>query len=155
MRIREFIWPQDRIDHIARHGVTPEEVEEACFGRALVQRAVLSGRESGILYPRPRDSRASPVLRRDPAPGWEGLPGHGAAHDGLREAWLQALEGIMKSPKLPQTDSIQELADFWDTHDLADFEEELEEVAEPVFESRDHRRTPSGARRGGGRQTDG
>ena len=39
----------------------------------------------------------------------------------------------MKSPKLPQTDSIQELAQFWDTHDLADFEQELEEVAEPVF----------------------
>jgi predicted phosphatase len=40
----------------------------------------------------------------------------------------------MKSPKLPQTDSIQELAHFWDAHDLADFEEELEEVVEPVFE---------------------
>ena len=39
----------------------------------------------------------------------------------------------MKSPKLPQTDSIQELAEFWDTHDLADFEPELEEVGEPVF----------------------
>ncbi len=36
--------------------------------------------------------------------------------------------------KLPQIDSIQELARFWDTHDLADFEEELEEVGEPVFE---------------------
>ena len=46
----------------------------------------------------------------------------------------------MKSEKLPQTDSIQELAKFWDTHDLADLEEELEEVAEPVFE-RDMRLT--------------
>jgi hypothetical protein len=36
--------------------------------------------------------------------------------------------------KIPQTDSIQELARFWDTHDLTDFEDELEEVAEPVFE---------------------
>jgi predicted DNA binding CopG/RHH family protein len=35
---------------------------------------------------------------------------------------------------IPQTDSIQELARFWDTHDLTDFEDELEEVAEPVFE---------------------
>jgi glutamine synthetase adenylyltransferase len=40
----------------------------------------------------------------------------------------------MKSQKLPQTDSIQELAQFWDTHDLTEFEEELEEVAQPVFE---------------------
>jgi len=39
----------------------------------------------------------------------------------------------MKKSKLPRTDSIQELADFWDSHDLSDFEEELEEVAEPVF----------------------
>src|SRR5439155_22786812 len=81
----------------------------------------------------PDGCRTISVLRRDPAPGWEGLLGHGAAHDGPREASLQAVEGIMKSPKLPQTDSIQELAQFWDTHDLADFEQELEEVAEPVF----------------------
>jgi hypothetical protein len=39
----------------------------------------------------------------------------------------------MKKPKLPQTDSVRELADFWDTHDLTDFEVELEEVPEPAF----------------------
>lgn len=39
----------------------------------------------------------------------------------------------MKKPKLPKTDSVQELAEFWDTHDLTDFEDELEEVDEPVF----------------------
>ena len=39
----------------------------------------------------------------------------------------------MTKPKLPKTDSIQELAEFWDTHDLIDFEDELEEVTEPVF----------------------
>lgn len=37
--------------------------------------------------------------------------------------------------QLPKTDSIQELAQFWDQHDLTDFEEELEEITEPVFES--------------------
>ena len=40
----------------------------------------------------------------------------------------------MNRRKIPQTDSIQELAHFWDTHDLTDFEAELEEVSEPVFE---------------------
>lgn len=40
----------------------------------------------------------------------------------------------MSTPRLPQTDSIQELAKFWDTHDLTDFENELEEVGEWVFE---------------------
>jgi len=41
----------------------------------------------------------------------------------------------MKNQQLPQTDSIQELAQFWDTHDLTDFENDLEEVSTPVFAS--------------------
>jgi hypothetical protein len=36
--------------------------------------------------------------------------------------------------KIPQIDSIEELAKFWDTHDITDFEDELEEVEEPVFD---------------------
>ena len=39
----------------------------------------------------------------------------------------------MKIERLPQTDSIQELAKFWDTHDLTDFENDLEEVTDPAF----------------------
>ena len=35
--------------------------------------------------------------------------------------------------KVPVTDSIRELAEFWDSHDLTAFEDELEEVATPVF----------------------
>jgi cystathionine gamma-lyase len=42
----------------------------------------------------------------------------------------------MKRPKIPKTDSIQELAEFWDAHDLTDFEDELEEVPERVFQTR-------------------
>ena len=41
-------------------------------------------------------------------------------------------EPVTKS-RLPTTDSIKKLAAFWDSHDLTDFEDELEEVAEPVF----------------------
>jgi predicted DNA binding CopG/RHH family protein len=40
----------------------------------------------------------------------------------------------MNPTKLPKTDSIQELAQFWDTHDVTDFEDELEEVTGRVFE---------------------
>ena len=40
----------------------------------------------------------------------------------------------MSTSRLPKTDSIQELADFWDTHDVTEFEDELEEVGERVFE---------------------
>jgi len=35
--------------------------------------------------------------------------------------------------QLPKTDSIKELAHFWDNHDITDYEELLEEVIEPVF----------------------
>ena len=42
----------------------------------------------------------------------------------------------MSRPKIPHIDSLEELARFWDTHDLTDFEDELEEVREPVFERR-------------------
>jgi hypothetical protein len=44
------------------------------------------------------------------------------------------MEEPMNTPNIPQTDSIEELARFWDCHDVTDFEEQLEEVAEPVFE---------------------
>jgi uncharacterized DUF497 family protein len=43
MKIGEFVWPKDRVDHIAGHGVTPEEVEEICFGKAYVRRARSEG----------------------------------------------------------------------------------------------------------------
>jgi len=39
----------------------------------------------------------------------------------------------MSKQPIPQTDSIQELAEFWDTHDVTDYEDELEEILEPVF----------------------
>lgn len=44
MKIRKFVWPKDRVDHIAGHGLTPEEVEEVCFGtEAFVRRARSQG----------------------------------------------------------------------------------------------------------------
>lgn len=45
----------------------------------------------------------------------------------------------MNIEKIPQTDSIQELAQFWDTHDLTDFEAQLEAVTEPIFDNATHR----------------
>lgn len=49
MRIERFIWQSDRIEHIARHSVTPQEVEEACFGNPLVQRGKSDG-ENPVYY---------------------------------------------------------------------------------------------------------
>jgi hypothetical protein len=44
------------------------------------------------------------------------------------------MEEPMNTSRLPRTDSIQELASFRDTHDVTEFDEELEDVSERVFE---------------------
>jgi len=43
LQIDEILWPDDRVEHLGRHGVAPPEVEEVCFGRALVLRARSEG----------------------------------------------------------------------------------------------------------------
>ena len=42
----------------------------------------------------------------------------------------------MTSQRIPKTDSIDELSKFWDSHDLTDFDDQLEEVRVPVFARR-------------------
>jgi len=37
--------------------------------------------------------------------------------------------------KIPDFRTLKEMAEFWDTHDVTDFEDELEEVREPVFKN--------------------
>ncbi len=44
MRIYALLWPDERIDHIARHNVTSEEFEDICFGDSLVLRTKAEGR---------------------------------------------------------------------------------------------------------------
>ena len=43
------------------------------------------------------------------------------------------MEKTIKRQSLPDTDSVEELARFWDNHDLTDFGDDLQEVSEPVF----------------------
>ena len=49
MKIHELVWPADRVEHIARHGIAPDEVDEVCFGRSLVLRAKSQG-ENPVYY---------------------------------------------------------------------------------------------------------
>jgi len=49
VRIHEFVWAKDRIDHVSRHGVRAEEVEQACMAPSLVQRAKSEG-ENPVYY---------------------------------------------------------------------------------------------------------
>ncbi|MGI9862073.1 BrnT family toxin [Moorella naiadis] len=36
MLITRLVWNEEIIEHIAKHDVTPEEVEEVCFGQPLI-----------------------------------------------------------------------------------------------------------------------
>jgi len=74
MRIGELLWPQDRIDHIARHGITTDEVEEVCFGRPLVQRAKSQGQNPVYYILGQTDAGRSLFCVAIRFPGGRGLP---------------------------------------------------------------------------------
>jgi hypothetical protein len=61
------------------------------------------------------------------------LPGDGPTDDGQGKTAVSQMAKALKTPKLPRTSAVKKRARFWDTHDLTDFETELEEVTEPVF----------------------
>lgn len=55
MKIEELEWDDWNIEHITKHGVTPQEVEDVCFGFHISQRVgerryVLSGQSSAGKY---------------------------------------------------------------------------------------------------------
>jgi hypothetical protein len=62
--------------------------------------------------------------------------------DGLREikrgevGRVSVRNSVNESLDLPPTDSIEELARFWDSHEVTEFEDQLEEVSEQVFQSK-------------------
>jgi uncharacterized DUF497 family protein len=39
MFIRDLNWDEENLDHIAAHTVEPDEVEDVCYGSALIERA--------------------------------------------------------------------------------------------------------------------
>ena len=47
MRIHEIVWTQDRVDHIARHHVVPDEVEELWESKIYLVRS-RSGRYQAL-----------------------------------------------------------------------------------------------------------
>lgn len=55
MNIGDLVWNDENIEHIARHNVTPEEVEDVCYGLHLSEktsggRYILSGQSSAGRY---------------------------------------------------------------------------------------------------------
>ena len=75
MKIGEIVWDADTVGHIARHGVSPEEVEEACFdgkphifrtrlGRYIALGQTGAGRYLTIVFEYPGHTRAKVVTAR-------------------------------------------------------------------------------------------
>ncbi|HAG09606.1 MAG TPA: hypothetical protein DCK87_08625 [Desulfotomaculum sp.] len=50
MQISQLVWNEDIIEHITRHNVTPEEVEEVCFGNPLILKSKQSTKGLNTLY---------------------------------------------------------------------------------------------------------
>lgn len=87
--------------------------------------------------PRLRADLGGPLsLLRDARIPWgNGFSGYSQTYDEEGKGPFRPMEKrTMSGYKLPTTDSIEELARFWDTHDLTDFEDQLEEVDAVVFE---------------------
>lgn len=54
--VKRLIWETSNIEHISRHDVTQEEVEQACHGSLLVKdarsgRVMIFGPQEGVWYP--------------------------------------------------------------------------------------------------------
>ena len=75
MLIDELIWPADRVDHIARHGIEPEEVEEVFAGDHKVRRTrqqryialgeTLDGRLAFVVFRRLSGGLVKVITARD------------------------------------------------------------------------------------------
>lgn len=50
MSISQLVWNEEIIEHIARHDVTPEEVEEVCFSGPLILRSKQAAKGNNPLY---------------------------------------------------------------------------------------------------------
>ena len=74
MPIAQFLWPEDRVEHIAKHGVTPEEFEQVCFGRALILRAKARGANPVYYVLGETDSRRHLFCVVIEFPGGKGYP---------------------------------------------------------------------------------
>ncbi|WP_276623931.1 CopG family antitoxin [Syntrophomonas wolfei] len=122
MRVNRFEWDSINIEHIARHGVVPEEVEEVFIGRHLVKKLrmgrylVLGQSEEGrclfVIYD-VKENRIRIAIARD-------------MED--KERRLYRREGGLKmKKKLPAFKSENEETLFLENNSVADYWDTLED----------------------------
>jgi predicted DNA binding CopG/RHH family protein len=103
--------------------------------------------ESGLLRPRANSVRSAPLLCCYRVPQRQRISCHRTSDDGERKTAIQPMAKAMKSRRIPESDSVEELARFWDTHDLTDFEDLLENVPTEVFKRKSETVIPIRLRR--------
>jgi predicted DNA binding CopG/RHH family protein len=118
VRIEVLIWNARNVEHIGRHGVHPDEVDE-------ILRGGLSYREDafGTLSFNGAFSRR-PISGGNPggAGGWKRIRDYGTRYDEDRktEVFQTPMKKIKPVPKqIPHFASFEEEARFWDSHDLS------------------------------------
>jgi predicted DNA binding CopG/RHH family protein len=122
--VRRLRWDAWNIGHIARHEVTPDEIEQMCRGETLTSETyrdrlrligpvdagrmltvILAPDGNGVYLRRycsaGQPERATKIHRRD----------------------ARSRMTTRKSRTIPEFKTIQEEAEFWDKHDTADFED--------------------------------
>lgn len=118
MRITDCEWDDANIAHIARHSLSPMEVEEV-FGHEFI--VYKSRRDRYVAYGRTGEGRYLLVIFR--------YLGRGEARViTAREMTEQKLRYLKSVDEIPQFASEEEEAQFWDTHSPLEILDQLEEV---------------------------
>ena len=121
MRIADIIWRPEVIDKLAwKHGVFAEEVDQVLFGQPLfrrLQKGHVPGEHLYAAYGQTESGRYLAVFfiyKRS---------GEALILTAQRAIWKVVSEGPMSEDKgrIPEFSSYEEMADFWDTHSLADY----------------------------------
>jgi hypothetical protein len=124
--VRRLHWDAWNLDHIARHDVRPDEVLEVCVGD-IIASETYAGRLR--LIGRTASGRMLTVIL---APEGEGVYYAVTARPGAVRNGGYSGRGTFRmaanKKAIPQFKNLQEKAEFWDTHDTADFEEEFKPV---------------------------
>jgi len=68
VRVIDLEWDEDNEEHVARHGVQPDEVENVCFGRHWAIRS--SGRNKLALFGQTAGGRYLLVIVERLGSGW-------------------------------------------------------------------------------------
>ncbi len=131
--ITKLIWDAWNIDHIARHKVVPSEVEtatsdtNAVFLQGYKSRVLVLGKSGSrlltvVLQPHRAKGEYYVVTARDMAKKERD-------HYRLKQTERKKMKyHYKKKNQIPKFASVQEEAEFWDTHDAGDYLTEFKEI---------------------------